>query len=204
MAYLITDTPFTYVLARNEFLTDDQDGHGEYTEACIFGAVAMEGRAPLFTAMLRNGALWARLPIHAFVTKPCEPRPLSDLCYWDSLAYNLAVHKYSYLTTLRVDVWPRGAAEKFAEKGSYLFTLDWAEGDYPEMPDQHKQAHIIALDSGHICAMPGNRLRWHEPSWIKPFSDIPPYRVQSREFVVEREIPVKDGTFVVYEKPEGA
>ena len=27
---------------------------------------------------------------------------------------------------------------------------------------------------------------------------------KSREFVVEREIPVKDGTFVVYEKPEGA
>src|SRR5690606_8048042 len=116
---------------------------------------------------------------------------------------HLAVHQYRYLSTLRVDVWPRGA-EPFGEKGTYLFTLDWAEGDYPEMPDQHKQHHVIALDSGHICAMPGNRLRWHEPSWIKPFKEIPPYRVQTREFVAEREIPVKDGDFVTYEPPVAA
>jgi len=201
VAYLITDVPFTYCLVRDEFLQDDQAGHGEYTEACIIGAVALEGRVPAFTAMLRNGSLWARLPLHAFVMQPCEPRPLAELVYWDALSYHMAAHQYRFLSTLRVDVWIRGAAEPFNERGSYLFTLDWAEADYPEMSDQHKQHHLIALDSGHICAMPGNRLRWHEPSWIKPFTDVPPYRVQTREFVAEREIPIKDGTFTAYEPP---
>lgn len=200
MPYLIADTPFTYCLVRDEFLKDDQEGHGSYTEACIVGVVALEGRVPLFTAMLRNGALWARLPLHAFVTEPCETRPLADLVYWDALSYHVAVHRYAYLQTLRVDVWPRGA-KPFSERGTYMFTLDWAEGEYPEMPDQHKQHHLIALDSGHICAMPGNRLRWHEPSWIKPFEGNPGYRVQTRAFVVEREIPLKDGTFMAYEPP---
>jgi hypothetical protein len=198
MAYLVQDTPYTYVLVRDEFLYNDESGHGDFTEGCIIGVVALDGRAPLFTVMLRNGAIWARLPLHALVTQPCEPRPLTELVYWDSLSYHVAVHKYAFLTSLRVDVWPRGHAP-FGERGSYLFTLDWAEGDYPEMPDQHKQHHIIALDSGHICAMPGNRLRWHEPSWIKPFVDIPAYRVQTQEFVSEREIPIKDGAMMSYE-----
>jgi hypothetical protein len=150
--------------------------------------------------MLRNGALWARVPIHAFVTQPCEPRAITDLAFWDALSYNIAVHKYSYLASLKVDVWPRGK-DPFSEQGTYMFTLDWAQADYPEMPDQHKQHHIIALDTGHICAMPGNRLRWHEPSWVKPFTTIPPYKVQTKEFVAERLIPLKDDTAVTYETP---
>jgi hypothetical protein len=186
MAYLIEDAPYTYCLVRDEFLHNFESGHGEYTEACIIGVVALDGRVPMFTVMLRNGAIWARLPLHALVTQPCGFRPLTELVYWDCLSYHVAVHKYAYLTSLRVDVWPRGH-QPFQERGSYLFTLDWAEGDYPEMPDQHKQHHIIALDSGHIC-----RCRATACAGTSRAGSSRDMLSGTTEFVAERE-PIKDG-----------
>jgi hypothetical protein len=53
-------------------------------------------------------------------------------------------------------------------KGNYLFTVDWMQTGWSETPDQHKNHHIIALESGPWIAYPNNRLVWHDPSWITP------------------------------------
>lgn len=184
MPHLVDDVPFTYCLVRDEFLHDQKQGHGEFTECCLIGVVALEGRAPMFTAMLRNGALWARLPLHAFCFAETGALPLSALCLWDALSYDVTVHQYAYLTTLRVDVF---CGDGVTRAGEYLFTLDWCKSSYSEMPDQHKQHHLIKLDTGHIAAMPGNRLRWREPSWIRPYTGRPAYRVNTHSWTTERE-----------------
>lgn len=184
MPHLIEDVPFTYCLVRDEFLHDGESGEGQFTECCLIGVVALEGRAPLFTAMTRNGALWARLPLHAFCFEPCEALPLQTLCLWDSLSYDVSVHQYAYLTTLRADVF---CGDGVTRGGEYLFTLDWCKSSYSEMPDQHKQHHLFRLDGGQIAAQPGNRLRWHEPSWIRPYTDRPSYKVNTRVWTTERE-----------------
>jgi hypothetical protein len=185
MSHLVEDTPFTYCYVRAEFLYDLKKGHGKYVEACIIGVVALEGRAPAFTVMLRNGALWARLPLHALTTMRCySPLPLTTLCLWDCLSYDVTVHQYSYLTTLIADVF---CGDGEVRHGKYLFTLDWCKSSYSEMPDQHKQHHILALDTGHLAAMPGNRLRWHEPSWVQPFTQKPDYNVNTHEWTAERD-----------------
>lgn len=195
MPYLIADIPYTYCLVRSEFLRDDKEGHGEFEDACIFGVTALEGRLPSFQAMMKNGAQWARLPLHAFCTKECEPLPASTLVLWDCLSYKIAVHEYRYLSTLVCDVF---CGDGQMRRGTYMFTLDWAESDYSETPDQHKSHHVIELESGHIAAMPNNRIRWHEPSWIKPFESPPDYKVQTRTFTAERERALKDGERMFY------
>lgn len=190
MAHLIADAPFTYCLVRDEFLYDqDLERVGQYTEACIIGVVALEGRAPMFTAMLRNGALWARLPLHAFCFEPAAALPLYTLCLWDCLSYDVTVHEYAYLGTLRADVF---CGDGQIRSGAYLFTLDWCKSPYSEMADQHKQHHLIRLDDGQIAAMPGNRLRWHEPSWVKPFTEKPGYKVVTSIWTTERDKAVVD------------
>lgn len=193
--YLIADVPYTYCLARAEFLRDDKAGHGDYEECCIFGVTALEGRLPSFQAMMKNGAQWARLPLHAFCTKECEPLPATALAMWDCLSYHVAVHEYRYLSTLACDVF---CSDGVTRRGEYRLTLDWAESVYSETPDQHKCHHVVALESGHFAAMPNNRIRWHEPSWIKPFTDRPDYRVQTREFVAERERALRDAELMFY------
>ena len=196
MTYLITNTPFHYCLARSEFLRDGKSGHGEFEECCIFGLTALEGRLPSFQAMMRNGAQWARLPLHAFCARPCDPLPITALCLWDCLSYRAAVIEYDYLSTLACDVF---CGDDVTRRGTYLFTIDWAESSYSEQPDQHKCHHVIELDIGHLAAMPNNRIRWLEPSWIKPFDKPPDYRVQTREFTAERERVLKDDGAMFYE-----
>lgn len=190
MPYLVSDIPYRYMLARREFLRAQQDGHGEYEEACAFGVTTIEGRVPAFQAMMRKGAQWARLPFHAFVTKECDPLPLTAICMWDCLSYTHAVHAYSYLETMRCDVF---CGDGVTRPGTYWFTLDFAESHYSEMPDQHKQAHIIALDCGNLAAMPNNRIRWREPSWIRPFTERPDYLVQEQVYTAERDRALLDG-----------
>jgi len=190
LAHLICDVPITYCLVRDEFLYDQKDGFGAFTECALIGAVGLPGRVPTFTAMLKNGALWARLPLHAFCVKPCDPLPVSTLCLWDCLSYDVTAHAYHFLGTLRADVFCCDGIER---PGQYIFSLDWCRSEYAELPDQHKQHHLIALDEGQIAAMPGNRLRWHEPSWIKPFDERPKYKVNSHEWSAERSRALSDG-----------
>ena len=171
MPYLVADTPYTYCLVRREFLRDGQDGHGEYVEGCIFGVTALEGRLPAFQVMLRDGAQFARLPLVAFCEKPSAYLEPPVVCLWDSLSYSVAVHQYSYLTTLVADVFCGDGVER---RGKYLFTLDWAESDYAEMPDRH------------------------EPSWVQPFLERPDYLVQTRTWTTERLRAVADGDRMFY------
>ena len=56
--------------------------------------------------------------------------------------------------------------------GEYLFTVDWAhpesnivDTEHSEIPDQHKCAHILALDNGNFAAQPNNRILWNIPSF---------------------------------------
>lgn len=195
MPYLVADTPYLYCLVRREFLRDGQDGHGEYVEGCIFGVTALEGRLPAFQAMLKDGAQFARLPLVAFCEKPSAYLEPPVVCLWDSLSYTVAAHQYSYLTTLVADVFCGDGVER---RGKYLFTLDWAESDYAEMPDQHKCHHLFWLDSGQMAGMPNNRVRWHEPSWVQPFVRRPDYLVQTRTWTTERLRSVADGNRMFY------
>jgi hypothetical protein len=195
VSFLVADTPYTYCLVRREFLRDLKDGHGEYVEACIFGLTAVEGRLPSFQVMLKDGAQFARLPLVALCTKPCDYLEPAVVCLWDCLSYTAAVHQYSYLTTLVADVFCGDGLER---RGKYLFTLDWCQSDYSEMPDQHKCHHVFWLESGQMAAMPNNRLRWHEPSWVKPFDERPDYLVQTRVWTAERDRALLDGKSMYY------
>lgn len=54
--------------------------------------------------------------------------------------------------------------------GTYLWTIDWCadplDTSCAEIPQEHKCAHIIALDNGCYAAQPNNRILWREPSFI--------------------------------------
>jgi hypothetical protein len=67
-----------------------------------------------------------------------------------------------------------------------MFTVDWCGDGYPEIPDQHKCAHVIALDTGQLAAMPNNRLLWTEKSWTERPAELPRYIADSHDYSAER------------------
>ena len=187
MAYLNANTPPIYCKIRTEYLYDmDQSRKGE-RDCVIFGITSITGRAILFNIMLSNGACYWRLPISAFFQKSFSRKQVPDMSLnelelWNCFSYYPSVHRFDWLDG--VDGKFRGKDKKFYP-GTYLFTIDWGHPEpnilnteHSEVPQEHKCAHILALDNGNYAAQPNNRILWHINSYTVD-NDWPDFKVQN-------------------------
>jgi hypothetical protein len=195
MSYLNANIPPIYCNIRREYLYDLKQHHGE-TESCVvFGIASISGRAILFHCLLESGAIYYRLPISAFIQKKFDRRNvpdqnIEDLELWNSFSYYPNVISFDFLVGQRCKYLNKN--KKFYH-GQYLFTIDWAhpesnilDTEHSEIPDQHKCAHILALDNGNYAAQPNNRILWNISSFTTS-SHKPDYKVQTTEWNVENK-----------------
>ncbi len=95
MAKLIANLPTKKVWVRKEYLRDLKDGHGEYVEGLWVCAKSIQGRAFYFETYLPEyGAMFDKLPISAFLSRPEPPDPDMDiynLQFWDCMDYDFTV-----------------------------------------------------------------------------------------------------------------
>lgn len=180
---ILGPTPITPCKVRAEFLYDLQSHKGEYVSGYIFGFRAVLGRVPAFQVMLETGAQWANLPIHALVQQECEELPMDVCSRWDCFSDTFTVVELPLLKNLRcLCIGP----DKVKREGNYLFTIDW-QGLWAEIPDQHKQHHIIALKTGHIVGYPNNFILWTDPAYYKETEKLE-YLRNTRQWSVEGKI----------------
>jgi hypothetical protein len=206
MSYLNANIPPIYCKIRREYLYDLREHQGETEDCVVFGLGSISGRALLFHCLLTNGAIYWRLPISAFIQRgsgntlystEMEHQDLEDLQLWNSFSYYPSVTTFDFLIGQRCKYL--GKDKKFYH-GEYLFTVDWAhpesnilDTEHSEIPDQHKCAHILALDNGNFAGQPNNRILWDIPSFTtKP--SVPDYKVQTTEWNVENKKFVTDDT----------
>ena len=187
MAYLNADIPPIYCKIRKEYLYDLEKHQGESVDCCIFSVVSITDRSLLFNIMLPNGACFWRLPISAFFQKEYErdqvpDMRLDELQLWNSFSYYPSVHCFDWLAGINGKYL--GKDKKFYP-GQYLFTVDWAHPEtnilnteHSEIPQEHKCAHILALENGNYAAQPNNRIIWHVNSYTTD-NDWPDYSVQN-------------------------
>jgi hypothetical protein len=122
---------------------------------------------------MEDGGVWWGVPVSALCWKPCEHVDLHQLQLWNNFSYNVSVTTFAALSHLSCVYYDR---DNVKHAGEYLFTIDWAQGDYSELrygyaetPDNHKCGHVIKLDSGHFAIQPNNRMRFFDPSFtVKP------------------------------------
>jgi hypothetical protein len=206
MAYLNANIPPIYCKIRREYLYDLREHKGETEDCVVFGLGSISGRALLFHCLLTNGAIYWRLPISAFVQRrdsdtlystPMEHQDLEDLELWNSFSYYPAITTFDFLIGQRCKYL--GKDKKFIH-GEYLFTVDWAhpepniiDTEHSEIPDQHKCAHILALDNGNYAAQPNNRILWNISSFTTS-TYWPDYKVQTTEWNVENKDWVTDNS----------
>ena len=162
MAYLNANIPPIYCQIRKEYLYDLKEHHGESEECVIFAITSISGRAILFNIMLPNGACYWRLPISAFYQKSFDRADVPnmqthELELWNSFSYWPAVTCFDWLDGVSGKFL--GLDKKFYH-GKYLFTIDWAHPDvnildveHSEIPQEHKCAHILALDNGNFAVL---------------------------------------------------
>ena len=192
MAYLNANIPVIYCQVRREYLYDLKKHHGEVEDCMVFGIASMPGRSLLVHAIMQNGGVYYRLPISAFIQNDFDvekvPRPrLDELELWNCFSYYPSVICFDALSVAG-KYW--GKDRKW-HTGSYLFTVDWAhpdsnivDTDHSEVPQEHKCAHIMALDDGNYAAQPNNRILWHIPSFTVR-NEVPDWKVNHKVWSVE-------------------
>jgi len=212
MAYLNANIPPIYCKVRKEYLYDMDPQYKKFSCDCVvFGLTSISGRALLFNIMLPNGACYWRLPISAFFQKEFERYQVPDmevqeLELWNCFSYWPSVHCFDWLDGLNGKYM--GIDKKFYH-GKYLFTIDWASPDtnildteHSEIPQEHKCAHILALNNGNFAGQPNNRCLWHVNSYTTDNS-WPDYKVQTTYWDAEdTKLVTEDSDNMFYDMEE--
>jgi hypothetical protein len=202
MAYLVANIPPIEVFIRKEFLYDfTKDNKGkllgedEYESAHWITTKSIPNQALYFESFVHNyGALYDKLPIHAFVWKTDINRnnlyPLDWLQLWDCFSYNISIIKKQRLRNARCEVIMK---DRSKAPGYYLFTVDSCSSDpnevdvsWSETPNEHKSFNIIKLDNGQFAAQPNNRILWKHQSQT-PSTDlkIPYFKFSTKTWICE-------------------
>lgn len=180
------DIPFLHCYVRRSEITMVPG----WEEAYSFAVQSLRGRAIALHCMLKSGAHYRGVPLHAICTRQdAEPRGVSDLAYWDCFSNRPVVTVFDYLRDHEcIALLPDGRKER----GVYLWTVDWLPDDstHPGFilhPDQNKCGHFISLESGNVCMLPTNKIAWRDGYWIgaDPHPEREGYVVQTSIYQAE-------------------
>lgn len=158
-------------LVRSEFLHDGDPEHVGRYERCIAHRVVVEpGHCLRFMIVTERGALFHGMPIHALCMRECDPAALEFLCMWNCMAHHAAVYRDPWRSGLGVQV---KMGNGVVLTGQAMFSVDYVhadpqlcDGGWSSQPDEVKEHNVIAMDGGHIAAMPGNRIVWLDSSFV--------------------------------------
>jgi hypothetical protein len=179
------DIPYLKCWVRLPFISANEG----VEEAYAFGLSSVPGRAMAFHVMLKSGAHYRHVPIHALALHPDAPqRPLGDCQLWDCFTFTPEVHVFSYLRDHECIAHMRSGDED----GVYLFTIDWLPDSWTQpgwvlQPDQNKCGHVLALDDGNLACLPTNRISWRDAYFIGalPNPRVRGYTVQDSTYQSE-------------------
>jgi hypothetical protein len=212
MAHLIANLPPVHCFVRKEFLYDFESGVDEY-EPCIWVSIkSLRSQAFRIEAYLpRYGALYDKLPLHAFVSRnnnldSSSFLELDTLQIWDCFSYDFTIIQKAFLRNLSCKFY---AKDKNFYQGNYLFTVDHSSPDlniidtsYSEWPEDHKSFNFIELDNGQYAAQPNNRCIFLDAASNPKEMLHPDFKVATKKWVVETnpKWSLGDSTTVMYEK----
>jgi hypothetical protein len=211
MAHIVANLPPVKCFIRKEFLYDFEKGHGELVPCWWVSIKSLRGQAFRIEAYLNEyGALYDKLPLHAFCWKPIvgEPLPLDHLQLWDSLSYDITVIKKAQLQSMKCKIKLKDGGWAY---GEYMFTVDSAHPDFntldtgfSEDVEDHKSYNFVKLDNGQFAAQPNNRMLILEPSSNPKELKMPDFRVATKRWSVETEAKwsLGDTNTVMYERKD--
>ena len=193
MSCLICNLPSIEIWVRKEYLTDHKSGYGEFEKGIWISAKSIPGRAFYFETYLPEyAAMYDKLPISAFLSKPEIPNPdmnLPNLQFWNCMDYGIVSIDKKFIGSMSFKVYTRDYGEL---NGSYICTLDNYHQDpdtidyaTSENPSEHKSHNLIELNNGQYCLYPNNRMRIYDNSLTPENPKSPDFKVSTKYYQVE-------------------
>ena len=150
--YAYVDTGFTH-----------HQPHAPRFQPCVwFGLVSYPGRMWGCTVLLESGAVYRALPAHAlaFTDAPDTIGP-DEAQTWDCYGDRFSTVEYPYLAGLAC-LAKTGTRH---QTGHYLFSVAPIGDGFSACPEQAKEFHFLALDSGRLTIQPTDRVVYQEKSF---------------------------------------
>ena len=191
MSYIVASLPPLKCFVRREFLYNFTKGHGEYEPAIWVSIKALRGQVFRIESLLpAYGALYDKLPIHAYVWHTDSPAalPIDVLQLWDCMGYKFTVIEKIGLRNLGVKFMSK---DKTWAYGKYLFTVDFcADGQdvdtgFTEQAEEHKSFNFLRLDNGQFACQPNNRCLWYDQSLIPADTKHPDFQAAQTFWTVD-------------------
>jgi len=191
MSYIVASLPPLKCFVRREFLYNFTKGHGEYEPAIWVSIKALRGQVFRIESLLpAYGALYDKLPIHAYVWYTDSPAalPIDTLQLWDCMGYRFTVVEKIGLRNLGVKFMSK---DKTWVYGKYLFTVDFcADGQdvdtgFTEQAEEHKSFNFLRLDNGQFACQPNNRCLWYDQSLIPNDTKHPDFQAAQTFWTVD-------------------
>lgn len=190
------------VCVRAEYLYDgDPNRRGDLIDGVWVSVKSIRGQAFRFETYLPSyGALYDKLPIHAFIwsedMKYCaydpdadDMLPLDMLQIWDAMSYHVELIRKPFLSGLRAEFFGK---DKKMHGGEYMWTLDQCEPDarlpdfgFSETAEEHKSFNMLRLDNGQFALQPNNRCRFFDPAITHSELRMPDFKVCTKTYRVE-------------------
>jgi len=167
-------------------LTNEEEKEGS-ERGWLYGVKSSRHKALQFHVLLESGASYWGLPLNAIKTNKDDGwLELSNAQLWSNISDKISSVEFDFLRRLSCDVLLKS---KKLERGTYRFTIDYeGKGDLSDTPNEHKCAHIIELDSGHLVAYPNNRVIFNDSSLTKGDAANKGYKINTTEYVVDESI----------------
>lgn len=175
------DIPYLRVWVDNTFTT----GLPGQEEGYAFAIQSYPARALAFHVMLKSGAHYRNLPIHALALEEnAPPAELHNCQLWDCFSFRPVVTVFQYLLEHEAICQTRSGPVF----GEYLFTVDWlpdsmSSPGWLARPEQAKCAHVLGLVTGRLAALPTNRVAWKDGYFVGQSPDP-----RSRGYRVQEEV----------------
>jgi len=192
MAHIVANLPAIKCFVRKEFLYDFEQGFGELVPCWWITIKSLRSQAFRIESYLNEyGALYDKLPLHAYCWKPIqgEPLPLDYLQLWNSLSSDITVIRKSMIANMKCKFKLKGGDWMY---GEYLFTVDSAHTDFNTLDcghsediEDHKSFNFIKCDNGQFAAQPNNRLIILEPASNPKQMKTPDFKVATKRWNVE-------------------
>lgn len=167
MAFLNDSVPtHWYCFVRKEYLYNLEKHKGAFEPCVVYGLRCVGGRALEFQILAECGGSFLGVPLNALVHK--KDAPILETWqsqFWDCFGEDFGCVEFDYLSNCRCKVMLRDGSVKI---GEYLFTVDFVGTGFSDDSSQRKNFHIIKLDDGNYCALPNNRILFHDASFTKP------------------------------------
>lgn len=154
-------------------------------QPCVwFGLVSHPGRMWGCTVLLESGAVYRALPPHALAFRDTpEAITPEESQTWDCYGVQFSAVEYPYLAGL--DCLAKTGADP-PPTGHYLFSVAPIGDGFSAYPEQAKEFHFLALETGRLTIQPTDRVVYEEKSFtLRPLAFPRGLRRQTEVYTCE-------------------